>query len=100
LSYGIWPARGLSFTLGGRIDGVPVQDAIGGSDGFRRAGYAIYVDPGLNWVFGNNTLSVNVPVAVERNLEASQYLDNGIVKTSAGGAFADFIVVAAYSRRF
>ncbi len=100
LSYAIWPAQGLSFTLGGRVDGVPVHDAFGGSDGFRRAGYAIYVDPGFNWVFGKNTLSLNVPVAVERNLEVSYYLDNGMLKPSAGGAFADFIVVAAFSHRF
>jgi hypothetical protein len=100
LSYAIWPSKGLSLTLGGRIDGVPVNDAVGGSDGFRRAGYAIYVDPGVNWVFGKNILSVNVPVAVERNLQASPYLDNGVVKSSAAGAFADYIVVAAYSRRF
>jgi hypothetical protein len=100
LSYAVWPTHGLSFTLGGRIDGVPVHDAVGDSDGFRRAGYAIYVDPGLNWVFGKNTLSVNVPVAVARNLEASQYLDHGVVKTSAAGAFADYVIVAAFSRQF
>ena len=74
--------------------------AVGDSNGFRRAGYSVYVDPGINWAFGNNTLSVNVPVAVYRNLEASPYLDNGIVKSSAAGAFADFLVVAAFSRRF
>ena len=100
LSYAIWPAHGLSVSLGGRIDGVPVSDAVGGSDGFRRAGYAIYVDPGINWVFGKNALSLNVPVAVERNLQASPYLDGGVIKSSAGGAFADFLVVAAFSRRF
>jgi hypothetical protein len=92
LSYVIWPAIGLSFSLGGRIDGVPTSDLIGSSDGFRRAGYAIYVDPGLNWSRGKNSLSLNVPVAVERNLEATRY--------SSKGAFADFIVVASYSRRF
>src|SRR6266581_7608324 len=49
LSYVVWPAHGLSVSLGGRIDGIPVNDLVGDSDGFRRAGYAIYVDPGLNW---------------------------------------------------
>jgi len=92
LSYVIWLAKALSFSLGGRIDGIPVNDLIGSSDGFRRAGYAAYIDPGLNWVFGKNTLSLNIPVAVERNLEATKY--------SSAGAFADFIVVAGYSRRF
>jgi len=92
LSYVIWPSQSLSLTFGARIDGVPVDDLIGDSNGFRRAGYAIYVDPGLSWVFGKNSLSVNVPVAVERNLERS--------RNSSAGGFADFIVVAGYSRRF
>jgi hypothetical protein len=92
LAYVIWPSKGLSLSLGGRIDGIPVNDLIGSSDGFRRAGYAIYIDPGVNWVFGKNTLSLNIPVAVDRNLEPT--------KTSKVGSFADFIVVASYSRRF
>ena len=100
LSYSIWPARGLAVTLGARIDGVPVTDAVGDSNGFRRAGYALYVDPGVNWAFGENTLSVNLPVAVKRNLQSSPYLDNGVLRTSRFGAIADFIVVVAFSRRF
>jgi hypothetical protein len=100
LSYSIWPARGLAVTLGARIDGVPVTDAVGNSDGFRRAGYALYVDPGINWAFEKNTLSINFPVAVQRNLQASPYLDNGVQKFSTRGSFADFIIVAAFSRRF
>jgi hypothetical protein len=58
------------------------------------------VDPGVNWAFGENTLSVNFPVAVQRNLQASPYVDNGVPQTSACGAIAEFIVVAAFSRRF
>jgi hypothetical protein len=100
LSYTVWPKFGLSLTLGGRIDGIPVEDLVGDSNGFRRAGYAIYADPGVNCVLGKNTFSLNVPVAVERNLQDSLYLDNGTIHHSSGGAFADFILVAAYSRRF
>ena len=84
----VWPAQSLSLTLGARIDGIPQGDLIGGiDDGFRRYGYSIYVDPGINWVTGKNTLSVNVPVTVARYIEP-------------GGAVADFLVVASYSRRF
>jgi hypothetical protein len=92
LSYVIWPQIGLSLSFGGRVDGVPVQDLIGDNDGFRRAGYTIYVDPGLNWSYGKNSLSVNVPVAVLRNLQATTY--------STRGGLASFLVVAGYSRRF
>src|SRR5262249_26411850 len=35
--------RGLSLSLAGRIEGVPVRDLIGKSEGFRRPGYAISV---------------------------------------------------------
>lgn len=92
LSYAFWAEKGLSFSLGGRIDGIPVHDLIGDSNGFRRAGYVVYIDPGLNWAFGKNALSVNVPVALSRNLEPT--------KTATTGAFADYLVVATYSRRF
>ncbi|HEV8541301.1 MAG TPA: hypothetical protein VGR78_02810 [Verrucomicrobiae bacterium] len=91
-SYTVWPSGGLALSLGGRIDGIPVHDLIGDSDGFRRAGYAVYIDPGINWASGKNAFSVNVPVAVERNLEQSAL--------SSTGSFADFIVVASYSYRF
>src|SRR4029434_11165872 len=90
--YIVWPSQGLSISIGGRIDGIPATDLWGESDGFRRAGYAFYVDPGLNWSFGKNVLSVSVPVAVRRNLERTQY--------SFSGGFADFLVVAGFSHQF
>ena len=92
VSYVVWPSQGLSISVGARIDGIPATDLWGDSDGFRRAGYAVYVEPGVNWSFGNNIASVSVPVAVRRNLERTQY--------SSSGGFADFLVVAGFSRRF
>jgi len=92
LSYAIWPSKGLSISLGGRVDGIPVNDAIGDSNGFRRAGYSVYVDPGVNWIFGKNILSLNVPVAVARNVQKTA--------TASGGGLADFVIVAAFSRQF
>jgi hypothetical protein len=92
VSYIVWPSQGLSLSFGGRIDGIPEEDVWGDSDGFRRAGYAVYVEPGLNWSFGRNVLSVSVPVAVRRNLERTQY--------SSAGGFADYLVVAAFSHQF
>jgi hypothetical protein len=92
VSYVMWPSQGLSISLGGRIDGIPPTDLVGDSDGFRRAGYAVYVEPGLNWSFGQNVLSVSVPVAVLRNLERTQY--------SFSGGFANYLVVAGFSHQF
>ena len=92
VSYIVWPSKGLSISVGGRIDGIPPTDLWGNSDGFRRAGYAVYVEPGLNWSFGKNVLSVSVPVAVRRNLERTKY--------SFAGGFADYLVVAGFSHQF
>ena len=63
--------RGLAVSFGGRIEGMPVRDAFGGSDGFRRPGYAISLDPGFLYVRGLYTFSGNVPFAVERNRRRS-----------------------------
>lgn len=87
LSYVFGTGMEWSASLGGRIDGIPAHDLIGGSGGFRRSGYAVYVDPGLNWSDGENLLSLNIPVAVERYIRP-------------GGGFPDFLVIASYSRRF
>ena len=105
LSYEFWPALGLSFSFGGRIDGTPVRDLIGDSyDGFRRAGYSIYVDPALSWSSAKNRFSVGVPVAVDR-YEARTLSDQALSKTSGTrvggrGGFADFLVTVSYARRF
>jgi hypothetical protein len=90
--------RGLAASFGGRIEGVPVRDAIGGSNGFRRPGYAISLDPGLLYATGRYTVSLNTPVAVERNRKRSvaDYL-NG---THGDAAFADYSLMLSVSRRF
>ena len=49
LVYAVWPSRSLSLSLGGRIDGIPQRDLIGGGDlGFRRPGFIFYLDPGVS----------------------------------------------------
>ncbi len=98
LSYAVWPEKGLALSLGGRIEGVPVRDVIGGSDGFRRPGFAISVEPGLSWSSGANQLSLTAPVAVYRNRERSV----ADLRTNRHGdaAFADFLILFSYSRRF
>ena len=86
-------------SFGGRVDGVPVRDVIGGGDdGFRRPGYTVYVEPSIGWTTGKNFFSVSGPVAVERNRERSiRDLQGGV--TGVGG-LADYLIVASYTRRF
>lgn len=99
LTYAIWPEHGLSLSFGGRIDGVPVRDLIGGADdGFRRPGYTIYVEPGIGWTTGKNVFSFSGPVAVERNRERSvRDLKAGV---RGVGGLANFALIASYTRRF
>jgi len=100
LAYSIWPKQGLSLSLGARIDGVPVRDLMGGSQGFRVPGYVIYIEPGLSISKGKNFFSLTVPVAVERH--ASKSLADRRTGNPLGGyaAFADFLITASYSRLF
>lgn len=90
--------RGLTVTFGGRMEGVPVRDAFGKSDGFRRPGYAISVDPGFMYAHGANVFSMNIPWAVERNRRRSvPDIRNG---THGDAAFADYAIIFGFSRRF
>jgi hypothetical protein len=88
--------KGISFYLGGRIEGVPSTDLIGGSNGFRRPGYAISIDPGINYNSNNLGLSLNIPVAIKRNrtqsyLDKKQTAETGIYK-HGDAAFADYLI--------
>ena len=89
LSYAIWPEKGLSLSLGGRIEGIPIHDLIGGSDGFRRPGYAISIEPGFAISRGKNFFTFSAPVAVERRRDASIAQSRLHIKPFA--AFADFL---------
>ncbi|HEX8634204.1 MAG TPA: hypothetical protein VF703_08650 [Pyrinomonadaceae bacterium] len=92
--------RGLTGSFGGRIEGVPVRDAFGKSDAFRRPGYALSVEPGVNYLMrnGRDVWSLTVPVAVQRNRRRSitDMMDN----RHGDAAFADYVIIAGYSRRF
>jgi hypothetical protein len=98
LSYVVWPKQGLSLTLGGRVEGQPVYNLVTGSDGYRPAGYAISIEPGLVWTRGRSTFTLSAPVAIERNREAN--VPNLRTGTHYGAAFADFLILASYSHRF
>ncbi|MEO7598940.1 MAG: hypothetical protein ABIV50_08405 [Opitutus sp.] len=98
LSWAVGPARGLSLTFGGRIDGVPPRDLVGGSEGFRRPGFVIYAEPGLNWMKGRNTFNVFVPVRLDANRQRNVYDQR--TNTDGGGAFASFLIVTSFSRTF
>jgi hypothetical protein len=90
--------RALTVTFGGRIEGVPVRDAFGKSEGFRRPGYAISLEPGFMYARGSYVFSCSVPFAVERNRKKSvtDYRNN----VHGDAAFADYALTIGVSRRF
>jgi hypothetical protein len=94
------PSRGLSASFGARIEGIPVRDAFGKSDGFRRPGYALSVEPGVTWLRsrGREIWSASVAIPVERNRRrsVSDIQDN----RHGDAAFADYVLVLGYARRF
>ncbi len=85
-------------SIGARMEGVPVRDIFGSSLGFRRPGYVISIDPGVFYVRGRHTVSVNVPVPLERNRRrsTSDIIDN----RHGDAAFADYLLIVSYSRSF
>ncbi len=66
LTYAIWPSKGLDLSLGGRWEGIPAHDLVGGSDGWRLPGFSVSIEPGISYVHGKDYLSVTTPVAVYR----------------------------------
>jgi hypothetical protein len=99
ISHAVPRVPGLAVTFGGRWEGVPVRDLIGKSDGFRRPGYAISADPGFLYTRWGYVFSCNVPWAIERNLKRSvPEIENGFRDSAA--AFADYLVVIGFSKRF
>lgn len=94
----VWAEQGISLSLGGRVDGMPVRDVFGDSDGFRRPGYVIYFEPGVTWSSEKNTFNFGLPIAVRRSIQTSVLDASRGVQT--GGGLADFLILAGYSRRF
>ncbi|HEY4355205.1 MAG TPA: hypothetical protein VGN16_05630 [Acidobacteriaceae bacterium] len=89
---------GLAASFGGRMEGIPVRDAFGKSNGFRRPGYIISIDPALQYQRGRNMISLSAPWAVQRNRRAS--VTDLANHTHGDAAFADYAIIAGLSHTF
>jgi hypothetical protein len=90
--------RGWSIGLGARLEGIPVHDLFGSSEGFRRPGYILSAEPSLSWTRGAHTVQLATPVAIERNRQRSvPDLQRG---RHGDASFPDYVVMLGYSRRF
>jgi hypothetical protein len=83
-------------SAGLRLEGIPSNDLIGGSKGFRRPGYVISAEPGISYMTRTTTFFATVPVALVRNRTKS-YADK--LRSAAenadihgDAAFADYLI--------
>jgi hypothetical protein len=83
---------GLSATFAARIEGVPVNDLLGDTTGFRRPGNYVTIEPGAVFAYGRTTLFLSVPLRVYQNVKPSL----GFVRDST---FADHVVLAGTTIR-
>jgi hypothetical protein len=105
INYNLLPKQGIAVGLGVRAEGVPSKDLIGGSEGFRRPGFIISVEPGVAYQRGNFIFSANVPYALYRKRTRS-VADiafgndaNGIPR-NGDAAFADYAINLGVAYRF
>jgi hypothetical protein len=103
LTYNI-PVTGLGVYLGGRWESVPVHDLIGGSEGFRRPGHVLSVEPGVSYDYKKLQLNLNLPIALIRN--RTQSVPDKETERLTGeprhgdAAFADYLVNVGITYRF
>jgi hypothetical protein len=89
---------GFTFSGGARLECVPAEDLVGGSNGFRRPGYVLSAEPVVAWKVKRIQLYVSVPVAIERN--RTQSVPDKLRTTKTGvyaqgdAAFADYTINA------
>jgi hypothetical protein len=89
----------MTFSAGVRAEGVPVRDIIGGDTGFRRPGIAVSFEPAINMIVkGKNAVTLAVPIAMYRN--RFQSVPDKARGAHGDAAFADYLILAGYTRRF
>jgi len=100
-TYDVQPDWGLALSLGGRLDGIPVHDMLGGGDAstVKTSSQIVYADPGLSVGRGKSTFTLSVPVRMWVNREKSE-LEQSTPGAVNGGGFAKYLVFASYAWRF
>ena len=89
-------AKNFVFWLGGRIEGQPTYDLIGQSNGTRRAGQIVSIEPGINYKVNKTLIYLFVPIPVERKTQQTvpdkmRSEITGTYSISPGG-FADYLI--------
>ncbi len=97
-------AENLTLSLGVREECLPVRDLIGKSSGFRRPGYIISGEPGINYNFKKVNVYAFVPIALVR--DRTQSVPDKVrtrltgVYAQGDAAFADYTINVGLTARF
>jgi len=92
------PWWNASLSLGLRTDGVPVQDILGRSDGYRFAARTILLDPGVSVRVGPGDFTLSVPVRIHGEFFHPVPLPTGNTELDSGD-LANLLVFAGYAWR-
>lgn len=96
----LWPKAGLSVNVGGRIEGIPARDVLGKSDGYRRPGYIVSVEPGISFMIRSFNISAYAPIALYRNrIKSVSDMADPTGNRHGDAAFADYLVGVSLSYR-
>jgi hypothetical protein len=91
----------VSVSAGTRMEGIPVYDLVGGSNGNRRAGYNISVEPGVIYNLKRISLFAYLPFMVKRATKQTvpdkKATGESNSYTLLSGGFADYLVFAGAS---
>ena len=99
MAHAVPHVRGLTATFGPRWEGVPSRNLFPGDNlGFRRAGYAVSIEPGVQYVRGKSVFSAEIGRAIHR--DRTQSVADVLTGTHGDAAFADWVWLASYSFRF
>ena len=103
-------SKSLTFSLAGRLEGIPAYDAFGGQKAYRRPGYVVAVESGVSYRTGHHSFSLFIPYnfiknriqsaadIADQNLQNSK-ISNQTQKVHVQGdaAFADYSISLGYS---
>jgi len=91
--------RGLSVLFGPRMEGVPARNLlpVGDNLGFRRPGFAVSVEPGIQYAKNGNVFSITIARAIYRDRTRS--VPDVLTGGHGDAAFANWVWLANYTFR-
>jgi hypothetical protein len=99
VAYPIKKIRGLTVTFGPRMEGVPARNLFpSGNDlGFRRPGFAISAEPGIQYARRGNVFTATIARAIYRDRTKS--VPDDLTGGHGDAAFANWVWLASYTFR-